>query len=91
MVWDKGFVFTFFVCWLNRLGSALTVNKRSIELFKSETYENYVHCTRLGLTMIAYHIIHLPMEVRTRDLQVPGQTLYHRDTKPWLYKMMLYD
>ena len=39
-------------------------------LLKSEISYNYVHCTQLRLTMLAYHIIHAPPEARSRDLPV---------------------
>ena len=44
---------------------------------KSEISCNYAHCTRLRLTMLAYHIIHAPAEARSRDLQVPRRAIYH--------------
>ena len=36
-------------------------------LLTSETSQNYVHCTRLGLTMLACYTIRAPGEARSRD------------------------
>ena len=40
------------------------------DFLKSETPKNCVHYTRLGLTMLAYHIIRGTVEARTRDLPI---------------------
>ena len=45
------------------------------QLLKSETPLNYVHYTRLGLTMLAYPIIRAPAEARSQDLPVPRSAL----------------
>ena len=38
-------------------------------LLKSEThFKIYVHGKRLGLTILAYHIIYAPADARSRDL-----------------------
>ena len=54
------------------------------QLLKSEISYNYVHCTQLRLTMLAYHIIHAPPEARSRDLPVPRRLLYHWAMDPLL-------
>ena len=51
-------------------------------LLKSETPLNYVHCTQLGLMMLAYHIIRASAEARSRDLPVTRRALYHWATDP---------
>ena len=53
-------------------------------LLKSEISYNYVHCTQLRLTMLAYHIIHAPPEARSRYLPVPRRLLYHWAMDPLL-------
>ena len=53
-------------------------------LLKSEISYNYVHCTQLKLTMLAYHIINAPPEARSRDLPVPRWLLYHWAMDPLL-------
>ena len=54
------------------------------QILKSEISYNYAHCTRLRLTILAFHIIHAPAEARSRDLPVPRPAFFQWAMDPLL-------
>ena len=63
-------------------------------LLKPEISYNYVHCTQLRLTMLAYHIIHAPPEARSRDLRTGPEAialpLSHGPLLPVIFRQILF-